>query len=147
VAAELADAGVQVTLAVDAALESIILACGCVLLGADSIGDKGVVNKIGSAAAAHAARRNGIPVLVVADSSKLLPRGFPQLIKDDRPAEDVWPEHGPVRVWNRYFEVVPMSLITKVVTEEGAIMSEFVDSRRVGLSLPPALAQWAASHL
>jgi translation initiation factor 2B subunit (eIF-2B alpha/beta/delta family) len=118
-----------------------------VLLGADSIGDKGVVNKIGSAAAAHAARRNRIQVLVVADSSKLLPRGFPQLIRDDRPAEDVWPEHGPVHVWNRYFEVVPMSLITKVVTEEGAIMSESVDSRRVGLSMPPALAQWAASRL
>jgi translation initiation factor 2B subunit (eIF-2B alpha/beta/delta family) len=86
----LAGAGARVTLAVDAALESLIGGCDALLLGADSIGDAGFVNKIGSAAAAHAARRHAAPVIVLADTTKLLPPGFPQPLGENRPANEVW---------------------------------------------------------
>jgi translation initiation factor 2B subunit (eIF-2B alpha/beta/delta family) len=145
-AAALAQRGVHVRLAVDAALESLIHACGAVLLGADSIGDGGVVNKIGSAAACHAAGRHGVPVYVVADSSKLLPRGFPQPFADDRPAAEVWPDHGAAGVWNRYFEVFPSALASRVVTEVGALGPDALDRVREGISVPPPLRAWAASR-
>ncbi len=81
----LAAAGVPVLFAVDAAVATLVPSCAAVLLGADSIGDRGVVNKIGSLAAALSAERAGVPVLVAADSSKILPPGFPQHLADDRP--------------------------------------------------------------
>ena len=105
-----------------------------------------LAEKVGSAAACHAASRRGIPVFVVADSSKLLPAGFPQSVEDDRPPEEVWPDHGGVHVWNRYFEVFPISLVTRVVTEEGALDPSALEPRRKALAVPPALSAWAASR-
>jgi translation initiation factor 2B subunit (eIF-2B alpha/beta/delta family) len=143
-ASALAEAGARVTLAVDAAAESLLGRCGAVLLGADSIGDLGVVNKIGSAALARAAARGGIPTFVVADSSKLLPPDFPQLLEVDRPPAEVWADPGPVRVWNRYFEVVPEDLVTGVVLEDGAFSVAELAARRRGLVVPKVLTGWAA---
>jgi translation initiation factor eIF-2B subunit delta len=145
-AAELARGGAQVTLAVDAAAESLVSGCGAVLLGADSIGDAGVVNKIGSAAAARAGVFHRVPVFVVTDSSKLLPPGFPQCVDDNRPADQIWPDPGPVGVWNRYFEVVPGELITQVVLEDGQLTPLEVDRRRRNLTVPERIAEWAASR-
>jgi translation initiation factor 2B subunit (eIF-2B alpha/beta/delta family) len=145
-AAALAARGLLVTLAVDAALESVVGACGALLLGADSIGDAGIVNKIGSAAACHAAVRRGIPVIVVAESSKLLPPGFPQRTDDDRPTSEVWREHGNVQVWNRYFELFPGSLVDRVVTELGSFDPPALDRRRAGLFVPASLSRWASSR-
>ena len=145
-ASALAARGIEATLAVDAALDSLIGGCGAVLLGADSIGDSGIVNKIGSAAACRAAARCGVPTYAVADSSKLLPHGFPQRTQDDRPAGEVWPDHGGVRVWNRYFEVFPSSLLTRVVTEEGALDPRALDRVRKAFPVPPSLSSWAASR-
>ena len=108
----LAAGGARVTCAVDAAAESLVDGARAVLLGADSVGDRGVVNKIGSAGLIRAARAREIPVWILTDASKLLPHGFPQPVDDDRPSDEVWPagEAGRrasgIRVWNRYFEVI-----------------------------------------
>ena len=59
-AAALGKAGIPVTVAVDAAVATLVPRCAMVLLGADSVGDLGVVNKVGSLAAAEAARRAAI---------------------------------------------------------------------------------------
>ena len=89
-ATALAKAGVAVTLAVDAAASILMVECDTVLLGADSIGDLGVVNKIGSAGLVDAAVRHEVPVVVVSDETKILPTGFPQHLAAARPAEEVW---------------------------------------------------------
>jgi translation initiation factor 2B subunit (eIF-2B alpha/beta/delta family) len=98
------------------------------------------VNKIGSAAAAWAASGTGIPVLVVADSTKILPVGVAQVIEDERPAEEVWdaPVAG-VRPWNQYFEIVPLSLITSVSTEEGVYAPDELARYRAGIEVPSLL--------
>lgn len=144
VAEALADAGVDVELAVDAAAFSLAPCCEAVVFGADSIGDQGVVNKVGSAALAHAAHAAGVPVYVLCDSTKILPVGFPQVIEDDRPGEEVWeePPEG-VTVWNRYFEAVPLGLITAVVTDEGVFGPDEVEGMREGLPFPEFLERWA----
>ena len=114
--------------------------CDLVLLGADSIGDAGVVNKIGSASLAEPAHRMGKPVYVISDETKILPPGFPQHIRDDRPADEVWRAPAGVRVWNRYFETIPMDWVTAVVTEvvdagnQGDVLGE---GDRQGALAPP----------
>jgi len=138
-AAALASAGVEVRYAVDAAAGALVPECDAVILGADSVGDAGVVNKIGSTALAHAARAAGVPVYVLADETKMLPTGFPQVLDDDRPGDEVWDAPGGVEVWNRYFEVVPMELVAAIATEEGIRTPSEVGRSRAKLDLPAGL--------
>ena len=145
-ARSLADASVPLVYAVDAALESLLPSCKAVLLGADSVGDQGVVNKIGSLAAARSAKRHGIPVLVLAGDAKLLPPGFPQVLADDRPPAEVWGAPPGVAVWNRYFEVIPLSSIDLIVTERAALGEDEIERVRIGRILPHPLHRWAASR-
>lgn len=145
-ASQLADAGAAVTVAVDAAAGSLLLGCDLVLLGADSVGDSGVVNKIGSRGVALLARERGVPLYVLTDGTKLLPPGFPQPTDDDRPAEEVWKPPRGVRIWNRYFETFPVAWTTGVVTEEGILSPDRVDEIRSALPVPDALRVWARDH-
>ncbi|HEX9887067.1 MAG TPA: hypothetical protein VGA70_11295, partial [Longimicrobiales bacterium] len=142
-AAALARGGIPVTFAVDAAAVALLREADACLLGADSIGDRGVVNKIGSCGVARSARSAGLPVLVAADASKLLPRGFPQPVEDDRPPEEVWKAPLGARVWNRYFEAVPMSDVTRVITDTGVYSPEEIGRLRDSLAVPVELRRWA----
>jgi translation initiation factor 2B subunit (eIF-2B alpha/beta/delta family) len=142
----LADAGLPVTYAVDAASGALVREVDLVLMGADSIGDAGVVNKIGSALLAREAHRCGVPVVVAADSTKLLPPGFPQPLRDDRPAADVWTPPEGVTVWNRYFEVVDAGDVSLIVTESEAMSPAACGAARGRLSVPPELSRWARSR-
>jgi len=140
----LAEAGIAVTYAVDAAIHVLAPSCDVILLGADSIGDRGVVNKIGSLGLVHAARSAGVPVYVLADQTKILPRGVPQPLDDDRPADEVWPRApSGVTAWNHYFEAVPLALVTGVVTESGTFGSDELEGVRSRLDLPGRLRTWA----
>jgi translation initiation factor 2B subunit (eIF-2B alpha/beta/delta family) len=139
-AAELAAAGVQATLAPDAAVAALLQGCALLLVGADSIGDQGVLNKIGTHAAALAAREAGVPAYAVADSTKLLAPGAPQPVADERPPDEVWSEApGSVHVWNRYFENTPLRLFTGVILEDAIISAAEVRARRAGLREPAEL--------
>jgi translation initiation factor eIF-2B subunit delta len=138
----LADAGVRVTLAVDAAGDLLARGADAVLMGADSVGDLGIVNKIGSRAVATAAREAGVPVFVVTDQSKFLPPGVPQPPATDRPAEEVGRPAPGVRVWNRYFEILPLPLVSAVITGAGPLPAARVREIREALTLPDALERW-----
>lgn len=136
----LAGTGLTVTVAVDAAVAALIRGCDLVLVGADSVGDLGVVNKIGTRPAAWAARSAGVPVYALADTTKLLPTGYPQPIDGDRPATEVWPDApAGIRFWNQYFEATPLSLFAGVVTEVGLRTPEELEQLRADLTLPAGL--------
>jgi translation initiation factor eIF-2B subunit delta len=139
----LAKEGIPVTYAVDAAAYSLVPGCSAVLLGADSIGDRGVVNKIGSAMLVLAATAAAVPVHVLCDGTKVLPVGFPQVVEDDRPGREVWGAPEGVTVWNRYFEVIPLELVTRVVTEEGTLTPGKLEAARAGIPFPDFLKRWA----
>lgn len=140
----LAQAGIPVTLAVDAAGPSLVKEVDLVLIGADSLGDGGIVNKIGSLGLAREAVEHGIPVWVAADRSKWLPSGFPQPVNDDRPAEEVWRGARGVTVWNRYFEILPASLVDRVISDTGTFTLEELDEARRALRVTPVLEAWAS---
>ncbi|MEJ2539036.1 MAG: hypothetical protein P8188_03460 [Gemmatimonadota bacterium] len=139
----LAQGGIPVTLAVDAAGPTLVSSSDLVLVGADSLGDAGIVNKIGSLGLAREARERGVPVWVAADRSKWLPPGFPQPVDDDRPGEEVFRGARGVTVWNRYFEVIPGSLVDRIVTDAGVFTPEELDEARSALQVAPALEEWA----
>jgi len=146
-ATALAKAGVEVRFAVDAATAALVPRCDAVIVGADSVGDEGVVNKIGTTALARAAHLAGIPVYVLADETKMLPVGFPQILDDDRSRAEVWDAPSGVDVWNRYFEITGMRSITGVVTETGVLTPAQTLRKRGDLTLPAGLRAWATGRM
>lgn len=139
----LTEAGASVVFAVDAAMGTLLPGCDAVVLGSDSVGDRGVVNKIGSRPAALLARESEVPVYVLTDGTKLLPPGFPQPTNDDRPPTEVWDVSQEIRIWNRYFEAFPTEWATRVITESGPRTPRQVEEARSGLPVPAALRRWA----
>lgn len=75
-----------------------------VVVGADTVTPRFIVNKVGTLPLALAARHHRVPVLVVADRSKWVSAAWPM------------PEPGPRA---RLFEAVPRRIVTRVVSERG----------------------------
>jgi ribose 1,5-bisphosphate isomerase len=154
-------AGVPVTIGIDAAMAQLMRGCTWAVVGADTVTAGGsALCKVGSFPAALVARHYGIPFRVAADTSKFDPGtrwGEPLQIRE-MPASDILKElpagvsgapDRQVTVRNPVFEVVPASLITEIITEEGifhpgaaaALMRDLPLSQIVaalrGLSPPP----------
>lgn len=121
-AAALAAAGIPVWLMVDAALPLLLSQARMVWLGADAITEQGVLNKVGSFAAALAAREHSVPVYALAARRKFLPAATRALTIAEMPAAEVWktPAEG-VRPRNVYFEVVPLPLVRGIVVEDAVL--------------------------
>jgi translation initiation factor 2B subunit (eIF-2B alpha/beta/delta family) len=118
-AAALASAGVPVWLVVDAALPLLLSQTRMVWIGADAVTDHGVINKIGSYAAALAAREHSVPVYALSSRRKFLPASTAALRILEMPAEEVWEAPAPgVQPRNIYFESVPLPLLRGVVVED-----------------------------
>jgi translation initiation factor 2B subunit (eIF-2B alpha/beta/delta family) len=121
-AAALAAAGVPVWLVVDAALPLLISQARMVWLGADAVTDQGVFNKLGSFAAALAAREHSVPVYALAARRKFVPAGTPALRIVEHPGNEVWESPAPgVQPRNVYFERVPLPLLRGVVVEDAVL--------------------------
>uniref|UniRef100_A0A832MIP9 Translation initiation factor eIF-2B n=1 Tax=Eiseniibacteriota bacterium TaxID=2212470 RepID=A0A832MIP9_UNCEI len=121
-AASLAARGVPVWLVTDAALPLLLSQAAAVWIGADAVTDAGVVNKIGSYAAALAAREHSVPVFALAGRRKFLPAATPALRIVEMPPAEVWEAPAPgVQPRNVYFELVPMALLRGVVVEDAVL--------------------------
>lgn len=102
----------------EAQAELALEACDAFVAGCDAIfADGSVVNKAGTALVAGAARRRGVPVVVVGDSYRYAARS--RFRAERHPPGEVWrnPPEG-VRVRNDAFEVVPAELIHRIVIEQ-----------------------------
>jgi len=140
-AAALAEAGVPVWLVVDAALPLLISQARVVWLGADAVTDRGVINKVGSYAAALAAREHSVPVYALAERRKFLPAATRALTIVEMPPAEVWetPAAG-VEPRNVYFELVPLELLRGVVVEDGVLPPGEAAALARERPLPPELA-------
>jgi methylthioribose-1-phosphate isomerase len=129
---ELAEAGIPHRLTIDSAAAWAMATGGvdCVIVGADRIAaDGSVANKIGTYGLAVAARRHGIPFIVVAPESTrdlATPTGR-QIVVEERGADEITHVGGVATapegtaVFNPAFDVTPPELITAVVTENGVV--------------------------
>lgn len=135
VAAELVDAGLDVSVTLDAAVAHAVATerPDLVLVGADAVlPDGSVVNKVGTRTIAVVAARHDVPVFAVAATAKIAPdvgRGDwnsefnafePRAIEPDDP-ESVAAEGTGVAVTYPTFDRTPPALIEGVVTEEGTL--------------------------
>jgi translation initiation factor eIF-2B subunit delta len=140
-AAALANAEIPVTLVVDAAAVAMVESAQLVLVGADLLSNRGVINKIGTRALALAAQANGIPFYMLCGGEKFLPLGYHAPEQQDWPAAEVWTDVPPgVTVRNHYFEWTPLRELSGIVTEQGTLPVAAVEGWLAAIRLHPALA-------
>lgn len=124
-AKELADAGLDVTLVVDGAMNLYMKKADLVLVGADSITSRGdLINKVGTSTLAHIARLHDVSFYSAAELFKYSSMTFygeREKIEQRNPKE-VW-ENPPrkVRVSNPAFDVTSAKYINGYITEMGVI--------------------------
>ncbi|MCD6447621.1 MAG: hypothetical protein J7L58_01055 [Thermoplasmata archaeon] len=107
-----------VTITTDAALSYFLDDADFVLIGADAVLERHVINKVGTFPLAMVAKEKKKPLYVAASSYKLFPFA---LIKEET-GEEIWknsPEN--VIVKNFYFDVTPRKFIKAYIMEEGII--------------------------
>ena len=139
-AAALAAAGIPVWLAADAALPLLLGHAGMLWIGADAITEQGVINKIGSYAAALAARERSVPVYALASRRKFLPAGTPALRIIEQPPAEIWDAPAPgVQPRNIYFELVPLALLRGIVVEDAVLGASEAATVARERGLPEAL--------
>lgn len=134
-AKELRNAGIKVTMFVDAAAAIAIekenkkdkVHADLVLFGTDAILKKGVVNKIGSNMFAEIANANKVPVYILADSLKYISK----IQLEQRDFKEVWKTTEKIRIKNPAFELVKREYITKIISELGTLSySQFLSKVR-----------------
>jgi translation initiation factor 2B subunit (eIF-2B alpha/beta/delta family) len=81
-----------------------------------------VVNKTGTRGAAIAARREGVPVYVVAATDKISTEPTPRL--ESGPPDAVYDGREGIDAVNPTFDVTPADCVDAVLTERGAISTE-----------------------
>ncbi len=120
----LASRGIKVRLGVDALIIGRVKEVDLVVVGADAVTVRGVVNKVGTYPLAVMAQREGKPFYVLAGAEKVLPpelEGFFRI--EGKPSKEVAQVEG-VEVENLYFDVTPLDLITAIVTPAGIFPPE-----------------------
>lgn len=137
---ELASAGMDVTLACDNMVSSLMRQglINAVLVGCDRVALNGdVANKIGTSVVATVAKRYNIPFYVCAPSSTIDINTLSgnDIIIEQRPSEEVtemWykrrmaPEG--IKVYNPAFDVTDHELITAIITEKGILREPYCEA-------------------
>lgn len=117
---DLAAAGLAVDLVADEDAERALSTVDVFLVGADCVfRDGALVNKIGTADLARAAREAGLPVLVACETLKIVPVDAGD--GSDGPWEELAREDEP-------FDLTPPELVTSYVTDEGILEPDEIAS-------------------
>lgn len=118
---QLAGRGWEVTLVSDAACGVFMSQVDAVVVGADSVRPEGsVVNKIGTYPLALMARAHQKPFYTVCESLKIAPRELP-LVLERLPGLTADESENAVPLDTIAFDVTPAELVTRIVTERGAL--------------------------
>ncbi len=115
----LSELGIQTLYMIDAAIGMGVERADIVLLGADSLSENSLVNKIGSTAICLLAREAVVPCYAAGVTSKFTPQKLAPKKEPLRDSKQVWEDPPPeTQVENYYFDEVPLDLFTGVITEE-----------------------------
>lgn len=131
----LAEQKYKIELINDAGIPAEVESCDVILIGADSVSEKEVINKQGTLSIALAASHFDKPIYVLADSSKLIRTEKVPEIALQNPSELVSIDNKNITVTNKYFDATPLDLFTAIVTEQAAYsprgMKELLESGTV----------------
>jgi translation initiation factor 2B subunit (eIF-2B alpha/beta/delta family) len=137
----LANAGIAVEFGVDAAITTLAQQAHLVLVGADSLTIRGVINKLGTTGLVLVARHVGIPSYVICDRHKWFPAAatVPEF-SHPKPGGEVWldPPEG-VTIRNAYFECTPMALFSGIIGEDGPLAQESLLQQLIDMPIAQAL--------
>jgi translation initiation factor eIF-2B subunit delta len=118
----LAGHGIALTLITEAQMALFVREAEAVVVGADSIQPDGsFINKVGTHLLALAARAEGVPVYVLADTLKVAAPSQPQRFTVEEGKRQEVARARWLEVRNVYFELTPAKLVTAYVTEEGVL--------------------------
>ena len=118
-AQDLARHGIPTTLIADAAMTSMLPEVNLIMVGADSVSLRGLVNKVGTSGLALGAQARGIPLYALCGSEKFVPQAF-VVIQKTKAAEELLPQPiANVSVRNVYFDSTPLDQLSGIVSEEG----------------------------
>jgi translation initiation factor 2B subunit (eIF-2B alpha/beta/delta family) len=122
-AGRLAARGIGVTVVVDAQAPAMVVEMDAVVVGADAVTAHAVWNKSGTLPLALAARAARRPLLVVTTEDRLVPARLARRlhVAEAEPAAMLARPPRGVRVLNRLFDVTPLRLVSRVVTEGGVM--------------------------
>jgi ribose 1,5-bisphosphate isomerase len=111
------DSAIQIALTKDQDKEEKTQPVNIILLGADAITKKGVVNKLGSGLIAQIAKDNKISLYIVSDSLKY----SKETVKmEQRPSKEIWKKDN-VHIENPAFELIKKENITGIISEFGIL--------------------------
>lgn len=121
-AKELSNLGIQSLYLIDAAIGIGIERADIVLLGADSLTETSLVNKIGTKGICLMSREAVVPCYAACESSKFTPKKLSPKKEKPRNPKEVW-DNPPseTSVENYYFDEVPLELFTGIITEDGIL--------------------------
>jgi translation initiation factor eIF-2B subunit delta len=141
-AQELSKMGIRTIYLIDAAISMGVERADIVLLGADSISESSLVNKIGSKAICLLAREALVPCYAASESSKFTPQKLSPKKEPLRDPKEVWASPPPeISVENYYFDEVPLDLFTGVITEDGVLTPEEMGGKIRSQVLHPRLLE------
>jgi translation initiation factor eIF-2B subunit delta len=137
-ARELSNIGVASTVIADAALALYSSKADIAVVGADTVNKEGVIGKIGLVHLAMACERAGIPLVLLADTSKFAPITLTEDPRD--PTELLESTYSGVRAENLYFEQLELGRVSLIISEKGRM--SIADAQRVvwGAKIHPKLA-------
>lgn len=146
-AALLLNCGLPVTLLDDAAAIAAAAHADLVLVGADMLTNRGLINKIGTRPMAIIAREAGVPFYTLCGSEKFLPPGFQLSQEPDLSLEDVWLDAPHDPAVPRFFDFTPLETLAGIVTEQGILPVAAVEAWLAATKLHPALANYANGEM
>ncbi len=147
-ALRLAENGINTILITDSAMFHYLGKCSKIIVGADRVIPKGIINKIGTSGLAIAAKEQGLPFYCVCETSKFVP----DIVSLERfnPAQpevqlhcfcngDNKPER--LKIENIYFDFTPIKYITGFLTDHGLMNKDQVGNYIKQLKILPALLE------
>jgi translation initiation factor 2B subunit (eIF-2B alpha/beta/delta family) len=130
----LGEHGIRSTLIVDAGIAQFMDRVDAVIVGGDTVSGSFFVNKLGTHPMVLTARSQDVPVYLLASLLKLVSDDeVPQVDAPRSPDEVESSSMTNVTVENYYFERVPLSPLTGIVTEDGILSPDEVADRVAAL--------------
>jgi len=152
-AQRLAKSGIKTILIADSAMFHFLNECSKIIVGADCVTTKGIMNKIGTYGLAIAAKELKIPFYCVCERTKFIPDilSIDKLIvghPEDQIFAPGYEQKKPEKlsVKNIYFDFTPIEYVTKFLTEDGMMTNEQVIKYIKNLEILSELATYLRSY-
>ena len=121
-AVELAQKGIETVVFTDIAFANFLKEVQLVIVGADAVFENSFINKVGTRILLDFARLNSVKTVLLYDFTKLVPPELKPREFQSHPEKEILGDFSPpqsLRVVNRYFEEIPISLIDLEIGKSG----------------------------